>query len=237
MSLVGRTPKLRANMDPCAPWAIHWLRLSSTPLAPIITPYWGSKSRLSHFNCAVGDRLKCHRLVVKWCNEQSYIFRQCPKWVKQIEHSMCGRRAAWSPLSWWTCCQLFQVKKVKSHRYDEDHFTDSNPFQRHQNFVNMDKESVRCPVSVWASSWLRGQQHELCILFYICILFFRFVEKSDKQFCASCSPVGLAPTPDVWVILAQPVSEQNLSVCITWPKRVIAMVWWELQMTLETFTP
>ena len=47
---------------------------------------------------------RTHNLAVKWCHEPTNTaFAKAPNEWMQIEHNMCDRRAAWSPLWWWSC--------------------------------------------------------------------------------------------------------------------------------------
>ena len=70
----------------------------------------GGQIHISHSSQVVAHRRKCqesllrtHWLAVKWCHEP--IVQLSPKSQMnegaQIEHSMCGRRAVWSPLWCW----------------------------------------------------------------------------------------------------------------------------------------
>ena len=80
----------------------------------------GRKKNVSNFSQMVGDWRNCQQSTfentIGWlrcdANNNRTAFVKAPNKWPQIEYSMCGRRAAWSPLWWWPCYWLISFDSV-----------------------------------------------------------------------------------------------------------------------------
>ena len=92
------------------PWAGYRMGSSRPSLLPN-TPNWGLKSPPFQFQPAGWRLMKMSAThiweYIGWLWNDAMgnrtAFARAPNEWKQIEHSMCGRRAARSPLWWWPC--------------------------------------------------------------------------------------------------------------------------------------
>ena len=103
-----------ANINP---WAGYQIRLYRTPTLPI-SRNWGSKSLLPPFKLQPNGRISAEMSIehiwerIGWlwsdATNNHTAFDEAPnEWTQKIEHNMCGRWAAWSPMWWWWWCEIF----------------------------------------------------------------------------------------------------------------------------------